>query len=95
MITRWIMVTTSSPGSGYFHACSSGCPTLVSTRYISPTPRWSCWNVAIFFESGDQSTIGRSLLRPAGVVGGVAEVLDAVGGELRLLAGGDVAHPQV
>ena len=22
MITRWIVVTTSSPGSGYFHACS-------------------------------------------------------------------------
>src|SRR5690606_14066441 len=32
---------------------------------------------------------------PAGVVGGVAEVLDAVGGELRLLARLDVPHPEV
>ena len=32
---------------------------------------------------------------PAGVVGGVAEVPGAVGGELGLLAGGHVAHPQV
>ena len=61
MTTRWIMVTTASPGSGYFQACSVGWPTVVSTRYISPTPRWSCWNVAIFFESGDQRRIGRSL----------------------------------
>jgi len=59
--TRWIMATTLSPGSGYFHACSTGWPTFVSTRYISPTPRWSCWKVAIFRESGDHSTIGRSL----------------------------------
>ncbi len=34
-------------------------------------------------------------VRPSGVVGGVAVVLRAVGGELRLLAAGDFAHPQV
>src|ERR1039458_9648271 len=37
MVTRWMVVTTGSPGNGYFHAWSVGCPTLVSTRYISPT----------------------------------------------------------
>ena len=35
-----------------------GWPALVSTRYMSPTVRSSCWNVATFFESGDHSTIG-------------------------------------
>ncbi len=66
MTTRWIVVTTSSPGIGYFQACSVGCPTFVSTRYISPTPRWSCWKVAIFRESGDHSSTGRSLfVQPA------------------------------
>ena len=38
---------------------------------------------------------GRVAARPAGVVGGVGEVLDAVGRELRLAAGRDVAHPEV
>ena len=33
--------------------------------------------------------------RPAGVAGRVAEVLRAVGRELALLAGGDVAHPEI
>ena len=58
-------------------AAPGGRPSVV-TRYISPTPRWSCWKVAIFFESGDQRRIGPVALRPAGVVGGVAEVLHAV-----------------
>jgi hypothetical protein len=62
MITRCSIATTESPGSGYFHALSVGCPTFVSTRYISPTFRSSCCCVAIFFESGDQSRIARSLL---------------------------------
>ncbi len=35
MITRSIMVTCLSPGSGYFHASSLGAPTLVLTRYMS------------------------------------------------------------
>ena len=86
-------MTTSSPGSGYFQAFRSGWPTVVLTRYISPTPRWSCWKVAIFFESGDQATIGAVARGPAGVVGRVAEILHAVGGELRFLAAGDVARP--
>ena len=34
-------------------------------------------------------------MHPAGVVGGVAESLHAIGGELRFLSRGDVAHPQV
>ncbi len=63
MITRSIMVTTLSPGSGYFHAWSSGWPTRVLTRYISPVPRWSCWKVAILRESGLHNTTGRSDLR--------------------------------
>src|SRR5687768_9403635 len=32
---------------------------------------------------------------PTGVVGGVAEILHAIGGELPLLAGRDVPHPEV
>src|ERR1039457_5944418 len=66
-ITRRIIATVSSPGSGYFHACSTGCPTLVSTRYISPTLRWSCWKVAIFFEAADQATITRSVFTHTGL----------------------------
>src|SRR5688500_1515709 len=62
MITRCSMATTLSPGSGYFQERSTGWPTFVSTRYMSPTLRSSCCCVAIFFESGDQSRIGRSLL---------------------------------
>src|SRR5688572_7910244 len=62
MTTRWSVKMCSSPGKGYFHACSSGCPTRVLTRYISPTLRPSCWKVAIRFESGDHSRMGRSLL---------------------------------
>ena len=85
MMTRWIIATSSSPGSGYFQAWSVGWPTCVLTRYISPTWRWSCWNVAIFFESGDHDDDRAIALRPAGVVGGVAEVLHAISRELRLL----------
>jgi hypothetical protein len=33
--------------------------------------------------------------RPAGIVGGVAEVLDAVPGQLHFLAGRDVAYPEI
>ncbi len=61
MMTRSIVVTSLSPGSGYFQASSFGCPTWVLTRYISPSFRWSCWKVATFFESGAQRTIGRSV----------------------------------
>src|SRR5258705_13981090 len=62
IIQRWIIGISLSPGKGYFHAFSVGCPTLVEARYISPTLRWSCLNVAIFFESGDQRSVGLSLL---------------------------------
>src|SRR5690606_18664849 len=66
MITRWIRKITLSDGSGYRHASSRGAPTFVVTRYILLTPRESCWNVAIFFESGDQSSTGASLrVQPA------------------------------
>ena len=61
MTTRWIVKIFSSPGSGYAHCSSSGWPTFVRTRYMSPTPRASCWNVAILRESGDQSSTGRGL----------------------------------
>ncbi len=55
----------------------------------------------VLLEGGDLARVGRPLHHraiaeaPAGVVGGVAVVLDAVGGERRFLVGGDVAHPQV
>ena len=62
MITRLMRKITLSPGSGYFHASSTGAPTVVRTRYISLTPRPSCWNVAIFLESGDHVSTGMSLL---------------------------------
>src|SRR5262245_28387525 len=66
MMTRCISKILVSPGRGYFHVSSVGWPTAVCTRYISPTPRPSCWNVAIFLESGDQRRTGRSLrVQPA------------------------------
>ena len=66
MTTRSIIVTNSSPGSGYFQADSVGWPATVFTRYISPALRWSCWKVAIFFESGDHTSTGLSLrIQPA------------------------------
>src|ERR1039458_5490884 len=34
-ITRRIIATVSSPGKGYFHACSTGCPTLVSKVHLA------------------------------------------------------------
>src|SRR5579871_3321094 len=55
----------------------------------------------VLLEGGDLLRVrrpdedGAIALLPTGVVGGVAVVLDAVGGELRLFAGGDVAHPEV
>ena len=55
----------------------------------------------ILLEGGDALGIGRPqhdgpvAAGPARIVGGVAEVLDAVGGERCLLIGGGVAHPQV
>lgn len=55
------MVTSLSPGIGYFHCSSSGCPSLLLTKYMSPLLRWSCWNVAILRESGDHSRIALSL----------------------------------
>ncbi len=65
-MTRSIMKIALSPGSGYFQASSSGWPATVLTRYMSPVGRESCWKVAIFFESGDQSRMGRSLrVQPA------------------------------
>src|SRR6185437_10104570 len=55
----------------------------------------------VLLESGDLGRVRRpeydgAVARgPAGVVGGVAEILDAVAGELRFLVGAEVAHPQV
>ena len=64
MITRLIIATTGSPGSGYFHARSTGWPPLtgVSTRYMSPTLRSSCCCVAIFLLSGDQESDAPALV---------------------------------
>ena len=60
-MTRSIMVMSLSPTNGYFHVSTSGWPTLVDTSVIVPVLRWSCWKVAMRFESGDHSTIARSL----------------------------------
>src|SRR5262249_39346140 len=55
----------------------------------------------ILLERGDLLRVGRPdedctiALGPAGVVGGVAEVLYAVGRERRLLAARDVAHVEI
>ena len=55
----------------------------------------------VLLEGGDAFGVGRPDedgivgVGPAGVVGGVAEVLDAVPGELGLLAGGEVADPEI
>ena len=95
MTTRWSIAITVSPGSGNFETRSVGWPTVVLTRYISPTLRSSCCCVAIFFESGDHDDDRAIAAAPAGVVGGVAEVLDAVGRQLPLLACRDVAHPEI
>jgi hypothetical protein len=64
MITRVIIATSGSPGSGYFHARSVGCPpfTGVWTRYMSPTLRSSCCCVAILLPSGDHDTAGAELV---------------------------------
>src|SRR5436190_2766749 len=64
MITRLIMATSGSPGSGYFHARRTGWPPLtgVCTRYMSPTLRSSCCCVAIFLPSGDQESAAAVLV---------------------------------
>jgi hypothetical protein len=55
----------------------------------------------ILLERGDLPRVGRPAknravaARPARVVGGVAEVLDAVFGERRFAAGGDIADPEI
>ena len=66
MIERVVIVTCSSPTSGYFQVSTTGWPTLVDTSVMLPVRRGSCWNVAIFVESGDHTRIGRSLwVQPA------------------------------
>ena len=49
-----------SPGSGYRHDAGSGRPTRVVAMCIIPTPRASCWKVAIMSDPGDQSSTGES-----------------------------------
>ena len=95
MITRWSMATCWSPGSGYFHASSVGMTDLrLDEVHVADVP-------LVLLEGRDLLRVGRPdqdrpvALRPAGVVGGVAEVLHAVGGERPFRAGRDVADPQV
>ena len=78
MTTRWIMVTVSSPGSGYFQACSFGWPTRgVHQIHLADA-------ALVLLKGRDLFRIGRPeqdrpvAVRPAGVVGGVAEILHAV-----------------
>ena len=95
MITRWIIATTLSPGSGYFHALQLGMADLGRDEvHVADL-------ALILLERRDLLRVGRPdenraiALDPASVVGGVAEVFHAVLRELRLLAGRDVAHPQI
>ena len=95
MMTRSIMVTSLSPTRGYFHAfelrMAVGDGHEVHLAVFA----------LVLLEGGDLFGVGRPdedgvvAHLPSGVVGGVAEVLDAVGGELGLFAGGDVAYPEV
>ena len=62
MTTRLMRKIRLSPGSGYFHDSSSGWPTFVVAMCIMPTPRASCWKVAIMSDPGDQSSTGESRL---------------------------------
>ena len=58
--TRLMRKIRLSPGSGYFQDASSGRPTSVVVMCIIPTPRPSCWKVAIMSDPGDQSSTGES-----------------------------------
>ena len=93
-MTRWMVVTTSSPGSGYFHACSAGMAHLGFHQVHFADA------ALILLEGGDALGIGRPqhdgpvAAGPAGIVGGVAEILDAVGGERGLLIGGRRRAPR-
>ena len=79
---------------GVLPGLECGWPLVTGTRYISPScagpaGRWRfSWSRATRRDGAVASL-------PSGVVGGVAEVLYAVGGELSLFAGGDVAYPEV
>src|SRR5580704_6159756 len=48
-----------------------------------------------FFRVGRPQQYGAIAVNPAGVVGGVAEIFYAVGGELRFLVAGEVADPKI
>ena len=95
MITRCSIATTESPGSGYFHALSVGCPTLrLDEEHVADF-------ALVLLRRRDLLRVRRPeqnraiAARPAGVVRRVAEVLLAVGRELLLLTGRDVAHPEI
>src|ERR1700753_1730089 len=60
-IMQRCIIGISPPGNGYFHSLSVGLPTLVVTKYISLTLRWSSLKVTIFFESADQTSTALSL----------------------------------
>ncbi len=93
--TRSIMVTFSSPTSGYFHACKLRVPVgygdEVHLIYLA----------LVLLEGGNLLRIGRPQhdraigMLPASVVGGVAEVLHTILRQLRLFAGCNLAHPEV
>ena len=60
-----------------------------------------CHVALVLLISGDLGRVRRPIehrpvgVQPARVVSGVTEILAAIGGELGLLAGGRIAHPQV
>ena len=94
-MTRCSIATTSSPGSGYFQALQHRVADLrLDEVHVADL-------ALVLLVGGDLLRVGRPeddgavARRPAGVVGGVAEVLHAVGRERVLLPRRDVADPEV
>ena len=90
-----MVVITGSPGSGYFQSLNSGWPTLVFTQVHFSHAALVLCDGCDFFRIGrpdDDRPVTRSL---SGVIRRVAEVRDAIGGELSFFGRGHIAHPQV
>ena len=95
MTTRWIIVTVCVAGQRIL----PGLQRRMADRRVDEVHLADA--ALILLERRDLLRVGRPeedravAARPAGVVGRVAEVLDAVLGQLRLPAGRDVADPEI
>ena len=97
MMTRWIIATSGSPGERILPRAQHRVPAVdrrLDEIHVADL-------ALVLLLRRDLLAVGRPrqrrrrARRPAGVARRVAEVLLAVGRELALLAGGDVAHPEV